>query len=61
MRVDRGDCLRHIFCDQGNSAFWSSKLEAITQVEITDMRLGGETRVFTEPEKIELARKLLNF
>lgn len=49
------------FATKGIPLFGAPKLEAITQVEITDMRLGGETRVFTDPEKIELARKLINF
>lgn len=49
------------FATRGIPLFGAPKPETISRVEVTDLRLGGETRTFTDPEKIELARNLLNF
>ena len=49
------------FATKGIPLFGAPKTETISRVEVTDLRLGGETRTFTDPEKIELARNLLNF
>ena len=46
---------------KGIPLWGAPKMEAIERVEVTDLRLSDEPRVYTDPEKIELARKLMNF